>query len=126
MSRLAILLTFLTAFSVGWVPVFAAPARLTQEMSAQYSDGKAEPAMAYHAHGHPCAGVQKHCAGMGKAPHPALCSACIAIPAIALSTITTPSTRMIVPRGAELPLVAQVSAPLSPPPKPELIASYSI
>jgi hypothetical protein len=125
MSRLAILLTFLTAFSVGWVPVFAAPARLTQEMSLQHSDNATASAVAGHEH-HACAGVQKHCAGMAKAPHPALCSACIAVPAVALTSATTPSTRMIVPRGAQLPLVAQASAPLSPPPKPQMIASYSI
>ncbi|SDP65646.1 hypothetical protein [Phyllobacterium sp. OV277] len=121
MSRLAILLTFLTAFSVGWVPVFAAPVRLATEMTAQVTDQKP---MAGHAHA--CAGDQNHCMGTAKAPHPALCSACIAIPAIALITITTPSTRMVVPHGTELPLVAQASAPLSPPPKPQLIASISI
>ncbi|QND52591.1 hypothetical protein HB779_12260 [Phyllobacterium sp. 628] len=113
MSRLAILLTFLTAFSVGWVPVFAAPARLATEMTA---DSKLQThAMNSHAHG--CAGVENHCADTGKLPHPALCSACIAIPALAITPIVTPSSRMFVPLGEELPLVAQTKAPLSPPPK---------
>jgi hypothetical protein len=117
MSRLAILLTFLTAFSVGWVPVFAAPVRLAGEMAVQ-SAGQ----MAGHAHA--CAGDQKHCTDTAKLPHPALCSACIAIPAIGIAAVTTVSTRMLVPHGIELPLIAQASAPLSPPPKPLLIASY--
>lgn len=121
MSRLAILLTFLTAFSVGWVPVFAGPVRLATEMTVRSVD-----AMSMAGHSHGCAGDQKHCGGTAKMPHPALCSACIAIPAIAIATMTTASTRMLVPHGTELPLIAQASAPLSPPPKPVLVASYSI
>lgn len=117
MSRLAILLTFLTAFSVGWVPVFAAPVRLSSEMAVQ----SAGP-MAGHAHA--CAGDQKQCMNTAKMPHPALCSACIAIPAIGMAAVTTASARMLVPHGTELPLIAQASAPLSPPPKPLLIASH--
>lgn len=115
MSRLAILLTFLTAFSAGWVPVLAAPVRLASEMAVQ----SAGP-MAGHAHA--CATSQEQCTA--KMPHPALCSACIAIPAIGIAAVTTASARMLVPHGTQLPLIAQASAPLAPPPKPVLIASY--
>ncbi|ATU92108.1 hypothetical protein [Phyllobacterium zundukense] len=116
MNRLAAILVLLTALSIGWVPVFAAPGRLAEEMgshSISLADTSSGPVHVHRSNG--CTGGQHHCPQ--KQQHPAICAACIGVPAVTLPALVIGQPKIIVPRGEELPLVARADAPLPRPPR---------
>jgi hypothetical protein len=118
MNRLAAILVVLTALSIGWVPVFAAPGRLAAEMdlhNAAVADASPTSIHVHHASG--CAGDQQHCPGDAKQQHPAVCAACIGVPAVSPPMLLVGQPKIIIPRGTELPLVALANAPLPRPPR---------
>ncbi|MEK1889157.1 MAG: hypothetical protein AAAB35_16655 [Phyllobacterium sp.] len=111
MNRFATILALVTALCIGWVPVFAAPARLAAEIETPHVGGKSA---AQHMHQRSeCAG--QHCA-KNSAPHPALCAACIGVPAMVITVLIGTKPKIIIPRGRELPLVTRIPAPLPRPP----------
>lgn len=118
MNRFAAILVFVTALSIGWVPVFAAPGRLAAEMDSHSSSVAKASSAPVHVHrSSGCADKQHHCPGDAKQQHPAVCAACIGVPAIALLTLVIGQPRIVIPRGNVLPLDAQVSKPLPRPPR---------
>jgi len=122
MNRLTAILVLLTALSVGWVPVFAAPGRLAVELGSHGGAAGAVAAGASQApvhihHSNGCADKQHPCPGDAKQQHPAVCAACVGVPAIMLATPVARQPRIIIPRASELPLVALDNAPLPRPPK---------
>ena len=117
MKRLTAILALLTALSIGWVPVFAAPARLAVELGLQDVATGASQASGHIHHSSSCAGKQNHCPGDAKQQHPAVCAACIGVPAITFVVPVIPQPKIIIPRAGELPLVALDNAPLPRPPR---------
>ncbi|CAN7511593.1 hypothetical protein LJR231_003655 [Phyllobacterium sp. LjRoot231] len=121
MKRLTAILVLLTALSIGWVPVSAAPGRLAAELGSH--DVVAAGAVAAGALQAPvhtpngCAGKQHHCPGDAKQQHPAVCAACVGVPAIMFVTPVAGQPKIIIPRASELPLVALDNAPLPRPPR---------
>jgi hypothetical protein len=116
MKRLAAILALLTALSIGWVPVFAAPGRLVAELGLQDVATGSSRASGHIHHSNGCAG-KHHCPGDVKQQHPALCAACIGVPAISFVVPVIPQPKIIIPRAGELPLVALDNAPLPRPPR---------
>jgi len=116
MKRLAAILALLTALSVGWVPVFAAPARLAVELGLQDVATGASQSSGHIHRSNDCAG-KHHCPGDIKQLHPAVCAACIGVPAIAFVVPVIPQPKIVIPRAGELPLVALDDAPLPRPPR---------
>ncbi|MEK1852207.1 MAG: hypothetical protein AAAC48_10080 [Phyllobacterium sp.] len=116
MNRLVAVLVLLAALGIGWVPVFAAPARLAAEMNMHDTAAGTSPAPIHVHHASGCAGKQQHCPQDAKQQHPAVCAACIGVPAVAPLILLSGQARMIIPRGKELPLVARSNAPLPRPP----------
>lgn len=117
MKRLTAILALLTALSIGWVPVFAAPGRLAVELGLQYAATWAAQASGHTHHSNGCAGKEHHCPANAKQQHPAMCAACIGVPAITFVVPVTPQHKIIIPRARELPLVALDNAPLPRPPR---------
>ncbi|WP_457301714.1 hypothetical protein [Phyllobacterium sp. P5_D12] len=116
MKRLVAILAFLTALSIGWVPVFAAPARLAVELGLQDVATGSSQASGHVDHSNDCAG-KHHCPGDAKQQHPAVCAACIGVPAITSVIPVIPQPKIVIPRAGELPLVALDNAPLPRPPR---------
>ncbi len=118
MNRLVAILVLLTALSIGWVPVFAAPGRLAVDLGSHdvVAAGAAQASGHIH-HASGCADKQHHCPGDARQQHPALCAACVGVPAITFVTPVTGQPKIIIPRARELPLVALDNAPLPHPPK---------
>ncbi len=119
MNRFAAILVLLTALSIGWVPVFAAPARLAADLATDHvSATMPAPTPVHMHHANVCTEQNEHCAQGAKALHPAVCAACIGVPAFTLLVSVADRPKTIIPRGEELPLVAQAPAPLPRPPRP--------
>jgi hypothetical protein len=117
MKRFATILALLTALSIGWVPVFAAPSRMAVELGSQdVATGALQGSIHTH-HSNDCAGKQRHCPGDAKQQHPALCAACIGVPATMFVVPVTRQPKIIIPRAKELPLVALDNTPLPRPPR---------
>ena len=111
MNRFAAIIVFLTALSIGWVPVFAAPGRLAAEMGATSSTS----AHVHRSDG--CTEERHHCSQDVKQQHPAVCAACIGVPAVNIPIMVAQQPSIVIPRGEELPLVARTDAPLPRPPR---------
>jgi hypothetical protein len=124
MKRLAAILALLTALSIGWVPVFAVPGRLAVELGMQDVATGASQASGHIHHSNGCAGKQHHCPENAKQQHPAVCAACIGVPAIMIVMPVTPQPRIVIPRARELPFVALDNAPLPRPPQTQPIVSF--
>jgi hypothetical protein len=116
MKRLAAILALLTALSIGWVPVFAAPGRLAVELGLQDIATGASQASGHIHHSNSCTG-KHHCPENAKQQHPAVCAACIGAPAIMIVMPVTPLPKIIIPPARELALAALDSAPLPRPPR---------
>lgn len=111
MKRLTAILVLLTALSIGWVPVFAAPGRLAEGIA------RTSPASAHVQHSDGCGSEQHHCTEGAKQQHPAMCAACIGVPAVVVPIVLAEQPKVIIPRGEELPLIAGADAPLPRPPR---------
>ena len=117
MNRLTAILVLLSALSVGWVPVFAAPGRLAVELGSHGGAAGASQAPVHIHHSNGCADKQHPCPGDAKQQHPALCAACVGVPAITFVMPVTGQPKIIIPRARELPLIALDNAPLPRPPR---------
>ncbi|MBZ9655203.1 hypothetical protein [Phyllobacterium lublinensis] len=111
MNKIAAIIMLLVGLSIGWVPVFASPSRLTAELSGTPA------AIAHMHHSDACSGKQHHCPQETKQLHPPVCAACIGVPAISFHILAAAQPRTIIPRGEQLPLVARVDPPLPRPPR---------
>ncbi len=111
MNRFVAIIVLLTALSIGWVPVFASPGRLAAEMGATSSTS----AHVHHSNG--CAGEQHHCSQDVKQQHPAVCAACIGVPAITIPIMVAQQPKIVIPHGEELPLAERADAPRPRPPR---------
>ena len=117
MKRFAPILALVTALCIGWVPVFAAPARLAAELETHHMPGPEASQTASHLRrSHTCAELP-HC-GKSAALHPAVCSACTGIPLAAFIVSMAAKPKIVIPRGRELPLMTRIPAPLHRPPRP--------
>jgi hypothetical protein len=118
MNRFAAIVAFLAALSMGWVPVLAAPGGLAAAIlphNAVAAEALPAPISIHHASA--CAGKKHHCPGGTKQQHPVVCAACIGVPAVTLLTLVIEQSKLVIPRGDALPLVAQASKPLPRPPR---------